>query len=145
MATTAFEGGQLKLYKVTTGSPDTETLISMQVTTSFSLSRAAIDITNKDGNDWEESIPGLKSGTLDLTARIDTAPATGKMGIEDTFALFDSGAVTRWRLKGTVGGDEVKLDFEGWVESHDLTLDNQAAADVSLTIHVTGAVSITID
>jgi predicted secreted protein len=77
-------------------------MVAMGKSNSFNLSRALIDVSNKQSNGWKESIYGQGSGSFDFEGIFDEVES---WGYQDAFEALDGKTVLTVKMASTLAGD----------------------------------------
>lgn len=115
-----------------------------------SRSKGEAEVTNSASGNWREFIAGLRDpGEMELTYRHDPDDA-GQQELEDNFALAPGSEIVEIQIilpnAATAGAGSRTYTFDGYVmnaPTGDLNTADDEAAELSTTIRVAGAVSIT--
>ena len=111
------------------------TAIAKGKSNGFNLSRALIDISNKDSNGWKESLYGQGSGSFDFDGVFDEAAT---YGYEDLYAAITAKTVLTVRMTTATVGDKY-YEAECMITSLNNTAPMEDAQTFSATFEITGA------
>ena len=104
---------------------------------SFNLSKATIDVSNKDSNSNKELISGQKSGSFDFEGIYVDNPT---YGYEDLFALWQGTASATIRIAMDTVGTKY-YEAEAIVTNLNLSAPMEDAINFTCTLEITGAVT----
>lgn len=101
---------------------------------SFNLSRATIDVSNKDSGGWKESIYGQGSGSFDFEGVFDEAAT---YGFEELFAAMIAKTVLTVRMTSATAGDKY-YEAECLCTNATLTAPMEDAETFTASFEITG-------
>lgn len=111
------------------------TTIAMGKSNGFNLSRALIDISNKDSAGWKESIYGQGSGSFDFDGVFNEAAT---YGYKELYAAIVAETVLTVRMTTATAGDKY-YEAECLITSLSNTAPMEDAQTFSCTFVITGA------
>jgi TP901-1 family phage major tail protein len=111
------------------------TTIAKGKSNGFNLSRALIDISNKDSNGWKESLYGQGSGSFDFDGVFDEAAT---YGYDELYAALVAKTVLTVRMTSATTGEKY-YEAECMITSLNNTAPMEDAQTFSCTLEITGA------
>ena len=111
------------------------TTVAKLTSNSISLNRAAIDVSNKDSNGWQESIYGQGSGSFDCEG---VFAEDGTWGFDEAYTALTSKSVLTVRYASAVTGDKY-YEGECLLTSLTQTAPMEDKVTFSCTLQLTGA------
>ena len=135
MTTPAKKGNDFLLQIASTYNGSSYTTVAAMRTTSMTINKSTVDITNKDGSGWQELLPGGGVKSISLSAE-------GVYSNDTTHALIISASLasTHWNFKLI---DEVGDDFSGAFNVDSLDFGGDANAEENFSISISRADEIT--
>lgn len=115
--------------------------VAIELNTSVSISRSTVEVpcTNKDSGGYEESLSGIKSGTMAGECYVDYAAT---QGWEQAIAAWEAGTLMTLVYTTGVAGDQ-ETTSTGYFTSLEDTGELDGAATWSFTIKLTGTILAT--
>lgn len=113
------------------------TAVAFGKSLNFNLSKATIDVSNKDSASNKEIISGQKSGSFDFDGIYVDNPT---YGYEDIFALWQGTATATIRIAMSTTGTKY-YEAEAIVTNLTLTAPMEDAITFSCTLEISGAVT----
>jgi hypothetical protein len=117
------------------------TIFAMGKSNSFNLSRALIDVSNKQSNGWKESIYGQGSGSFDFEGVfIEDAAGIPAVGFRELYECLIDKTVITVKMASTTAGD-YNYSASCLITSLKNTAPMEDAQTISATFEITGAPS----
>lgn len=110
------------------------TTVAKLTSNSFSLNRAAIDVSNKDSNGWQESIYGQGSGSFECEG---VFAENGTWGFDEAYTALTAKTVLTIRYGTTTAGDKY-YEGECLLTSLTQTAPMEDKVTFSCTLQLTG-------
>lgn len=131
----AENGSGVKIYVVTTGTPDTNTAIGGELNSSISINQAIIDVSDKD-SDWLEKLGGQKDWSVSGSFNIDES-ASGQQ--TDLFEALVAGTAVKIFIGKIVSSSRV-FGYLGdaLIESVSISFDKDASSTKDISFQGSG-------
>ena len=113
------------------------TAIAKGKSNTFNLSRALIDVSNKDSAGWKEQIYGQGSGSFDFDGVFDEAAT---YGFEELYAALVAKTVLTVRMTSATTNDKY-YEAECLISNLSLSAPMEDAETFTCTFEITGAPS----
>jgi len=111
------------------------TSVAKLTSNNLSLSRAAIDVSNKDSGGWQESIYGQGSGSFDCEG---VFAEDGSWGFDEAYAAITGKTVLTARWTTAIVGDKY-YEAECLLTSLSCSAPMEDKVTFSCTLQITGA------
>lgn len=133
----AKNGSKFKIYLVTTGTPDVNTLIAGNLSASITINQTIIDVSDKDST-WMEKLGGQKDWNCSGSFTIDETTSSKQV---DLFTALVAGTEVRVFI-GEISDDRV-YGYLGnaLVESIAITGDKDASVTKDISFQGTGTLT----
>ena len=118
-------GTLIKLY-------DGSTPIALLTSSDMNLQREMLDVTNKDSQNWKQSIVGVKSYTF--SGEIFNDPSE-TYNLEDLYTKWEAGTLITMKLSSEIGGEK---KFTGTVYITSISVATPANQPSTVTIEFEG-------
>lgn len=111
------------------------TTIAKGKSNTFNLSRALIDVSNKDSNGYKEQIYGQGSGSFDFDGVFDES---GTYGYEDLYDAITGKTILTVRMTSATTGDKY-YEAECLISNLSLAAPMEDVETFTCTFEITGA------
>ena len=139
----SFNASDMKVYLVTPGTPDTESLITLTTSSSISFSTATISTTTKDSAGYEEFIMGLRSGTASVEGLIQYNEGAGATNVDQLMTAWMNRTKLRLRFKlSTNAVGSMVITQDAYITSLPLTFNMEEAATFTCEFQLSGAPTV---
>lgn len=122
------------------------TAIQLVKSADFSITQNEVDVTDNDSTGaWQEFLMGNRTGTFSFTAHWDSALTSNQVELMiGEIAETDGPDLQTWAYypSGTASLSRI-YTFSGYVSEITHNVANESVVEVSVTVRITGAITVT--
>lgn len=121
-------------------------ILDLQTECSISLNMELRDVTNKTSGGYKQSLPGLKSGSINFSALHDETETASGANMQTLFTHWlNSGGAALAGVKFTTGDTgDYEFESDGFISSMEMSAGTEDNVTISGTIELDGGITYTV-